>query len=130
MASTNAITSSAALVELKTDLMRLSKTLHVIYDLMNADMSQVGQIWQDGKYEEFVQGYRPQINKCEETSVRYTEWCQRVLDPTIENVVAVEMTDVGGGGVSSVGGGTPIDAGSVSSPAPSASAEKFSGFNL
>lgn len=109
----NAVTSSAALTELKTDLTKLSATLHEIFDLMNADMSQVGQAWQDGKYEEFVQGFRPQINKCEEISVRYGEWCSRVLDPTIENVVAVEKTDVGmGSGAVSMGSTTstsPID---------------------
>ena len=99
---TNAVTSSAALTELKSDLTRLSNTLHVIFDLMNTDMSQVGQAWQDGKYQEFVDGYKPQIQKCEDISVRYSDWCSRVLDPTIENVIAVEKTDVGGGG-SSVG---------------------------
>ena len=103
MATSNAVTSSAALTELKTDLTRLSNTLHMIYDLMNTDMSQVGQAWQDGKYQEFVDVYKPQTQKCEDISVRYSEWCSRVLDPTIENVIAVENTDVGGGS-GSVGG--------------------------
>jgi hypothetical protein len=93
----NAVTGSVALTELKNDLTRLSDTLHTIYDLMNADMTQVGQAWQDGQYQQFVDGYKPQINKCEEISERYKEWCLRVLDPTIENVIAVEKTDVGGG---------------------------------
>ena len=98
----NAVTGSAALTELKNDLTHLSQTLHEIYDLMNADMTQVGEAWQDGKYQEFVEGYRPQINKCEEIAQRYSEWCAKVLTPTIDNVIAVEKTDVGGGG-SSVG---------------------------
>ena len=103
MASSIARVGSVALTELKTDLTNLSKTLHQIYDLMNADMRQVNAAWQDGKYEEFVQGYKPQIDKCEEISVRYGEWCTRVLDPTIDNVIAVEMSDVGGGGGSAGG---------------------------
>lgn len=98
--TTIAKVSSAALTELKTDLTRLSKTLHQIYELMNADMRNVNAAWQDGKYEEFVQGYQPQIQKCEEIANRYSEWCMRVLDPNIENVVAVENTDVSGGGLS------------------------------
>ena len=126
---TNAVTSSAALIELKSDLTRLSNTLHVIFDLMNTDMSQVGQTWQDGKYEEFVQGYRPQINKCEEISVRYSEWCARVLDPTIENIIAVETTDVGGGG-GSFGSGNATDTSGGSSIAPESTGRKISGFNL
>jgi len=103
MDSSSAKVSSAALTELKTDLTRLSNTLHRIYELMNADMRNVNAAWQDGKYEEFVQGYQPQIQKCEEIANRYTDWCTRVLDPNIDNVIAVENTDVSGGGVSSSG---------------------------
>ena len=102
--SSGAVTGSAALTELKKDLTQLSATLHEIFELMNMDMRNIGDAWQDGKYQEFVDGYRPQINKCEEISERYKEWCLRVLDPTIENVVAVEKTDVGGGGSGPVGG--------------------------
>lgn len=114
----NAVTGSVALTELKNDLTRLSDTLHTIYDLMSADMTQVGQAWQDGKYQEFVDGYKPQINKCEEISERYKEWCLRVLDPTIENVIAVEKTDVVSGGGSAVGGASA--AGSVGGAGASA----------
>lgn len=104
MATSGAVTGSVALTELKKDLTELSATLHEIYELMSEDMRNVGEAWQDGKYQEFVDGYRPQINKCEEISERYKEWCMRVLDPTIENVIAVEKTDVGGGGSGSVSG--------------------------
>ena len=133
MATGKAQVSSAALIELKSDLTRLSNTLHNIYELMNADMTQVGQAWQDGKYEEFVQNYRPQINKCEEIAQRYTEWCQRVLDPTIDNVIAVETTDVGSGGGSigsSIGGGSSLDTGMGNSMSSDAGNSKFSKFNL
>lgn len=102
MASSIAKVSSAALTELQSDLTRLSSTLHEIYELMNADMRQVNVAWQDAKYQEFVQNYQPQIQKCEDVSKRYSEWCKRVLDPSIENVTAIEMTDVSSG--SSVGG--------------------------
>ena len=128
MASSIARVGSVALTELKTDLTSLSKTLHQIYDLMNADMRQVNAAWQDGKYEEFVQGYKPQIDKCEEISVRYGEWCTRVLEPTIDNVIAVEMTDVGGGGGGGSVGGSSINNGDMS--ASNAVDERFSMFNL
>ena len=116
----NAVTSSEALTELQSNLKKLSGTLHEIYDLMNADMSQVGQAWQDGKYQEFIEGYKPQIKKCEDISVQYNLWCSKVLEPTIANVQAVERTDVGGGGSSvgssSSGGSTagPIAGGTAS----------------
>ena len=129
----NAEVGSAALIDLKNDLTQLSNTLHVIYDLMNADMRQVGDVWQDGKYQEFVQGYQPRIQKCEEIANRYADWCTRVLEPTIQNVIAVEQTDVSGGSIGaggSVGGGTPVDntSSGIASSAPVD--ERFSGFNL
>lgn len=126
MASSDSKVSSAALSELKTDLTHLSESLHEIYDLMNADMSQVGEYWEDPKYAEFVSGYQPQIAKCEEISERYSEWCKRVLDPTIEKVIAIETSDVGGDGGSSGG----VSSG-VSDGAPTSSGGgKFDGFNM
>lgn len=105
MASSYLEVGSAALTELQTDLIKLSASLHEIYDLMNADMTQVGEAWRDGKYEEFISGYKPQINKCEEISQRYTEWCHRVLEPAIEEAIEIETTDVGGDGGNVVSGG-------------------------
>lgn len=116
MDSTIARVGSAALSELKTDLTQLSQTLHQIYELMNADMRQVNAAWQDSKYEEFVQGYKPQIDKCENIANRYAEWCAKVLDPTIENVVAVETLDVSGADFNPSSAGVGSD--------------KFSGFNI
>ena len=104
MDSTIARVGSEALSGLKSDLTNLSKALHKIYELMQADMRQVNVAWQDSKYQEFVDNYQPQIQKCDEIANRYTEWCVKVLDPTIENVIAVETTDVGSG-EGSVGGG-------------------------
>ncbi len=126
----NAVTSSAALNELKTNLTSLSKSLHMIYDLMNADMSQIGQEWQDRKYEEFVEGYRPQINKCEEISIRYNEWCQRVLAPTIDNVIAVETTNVGSGNGHVSGGSAAGSAVSATTSAAAAATGKGNMFNM
>ena len=126
-------TSSAALIELKNDLTQLSKALHVIYDLMNADMRQLGDTWQDGKYQEFVQGYQPQIQKCEEIANRYADWCARVLEPTIQNVVVVEKTDVSGASIGaggSVGGGNAVGNTSSGVSSSATADERFSGFNI
>lgn len=117
MAANNAEVSSEALTGLQTDLTQLSNSLHEIFDLMNADMSQVGEAWRDGKYEEFVNGYRPQINKCEEISVRYHDWCTRILSPAIERVVEVEQSNVGGDG-----SGASVSSGSAAAGAGAAGA--------
>lgn len=106
MNATNAEVSSEALTGLQGDLRNLSSSLHDLYDVMNADMSQVSEFWQDPKYQEFVDGYKPQVNKCEEISQRYNKWCSSVLQEAIDKVVEIEMANVGGGAgsVSSVGG--------------------------
>ena len=110
MASTIARAGSVALTELQSDLTQLSITLYDIYELMNADMRGVNDYWQDGKYKEFIQSYQPQIQKCEEIATRYAKWCSDVLQPTIDNVIAVETTDVGSGdsAVGVVAGGTAV----------------------
>lgn len=128
MASSYLEVGSAGLTTLKEDLTKLANSLHEIYDLMNADMRQVGEAWRDGKYEEFVSGYRPQIIKCEEISQRYSEWCKRVLEPAIEECIDIETTDVGGDGSASGSGG--LSAGTTSgagggAPKPSSKAAKF-----
>ena len=127
MDSTIARVGSEALSVLKTDLTVLSKTLHDIYELMNADMRQVNVAWQDSKYQEFVDHYQPQIQKCDEIANRYAEWCARVLDPTIENVISVETTDVGSGNGSVGGWGSAAAVGGGMAAAGVAGA---TGFNL
>lgn len=100
MASSNLHVSSKCLIELKSELQKLSEALHELSDLMNLDASQLGETWRDGKYEEFLSGYKPQIAKCEEVSQRYLTWCKQVLDPAIEEARNIEATDVGEGGAS------------------------------
>lgn len=126
MASSYLVVGSKGLTELKNDLINLSKALHELFELMNADMRQVGEAWRDGKYEEFVEGYKPKINKCEEISERYAEWCNRVLDPAIEESVDIETSDVVGDGSGSSGGGVAAAAGGSSD----SGGGKFDGFNM
>ena len=114
MASSYLEVGSRGLTDLKNDLTNLSKALHELYELMNTDMRQVGEAWRDGKYEEFISGYKPQINKCEEISERYSEWCKRVLDPAIDECIDIETQDVGGDGGGAVGGGASSSGGGES----------------
>ena len=108
MSSNGAITSSAALTELQSDLKSLSASLGEISDVMNSDMGALADTWQDAKYEDFTTGFKPYIEKCREISERYSEWCTSVLQPTIDNAVEIERADVVGNGAgASVGAGTP-----------------------
>ena len=77
-------TDSEALQRLKDNLMNLSKELHSIYEFMTKNMRDLSGSWQDVKYQEFVEGYTPQINKCDEIANRYQEWCSKALQPAID----------------------------------------------
>ena len=130
MAGNNANVSSNALTELQSDLRTLSSKLHELYDTMNADMSNITEFWQDQKYQDFVSGYRPQINKCEEISQRYNKWCSSVLQEAIDKVVEIEMANVSmdGGSVSSASGSAAA-ATVGAATAASAKSSKASEFN-
>lgn len=106
MSSGNVTTGSEALIEFQKDLTLLSEELHGIFDLMYDNMIKIQEFWQDAKYDEFVASYRPQIEKCEEISKRYDDWCQKVLRPTIDSVIEVEHADVSANG----GVNSPTDA--------------------
>lgn len=103
--------SSAELQTLQCDLVHLSNELHKLYELMNSDVSGLGEYWRDQKYEEFLTGYKPQMEKLEEISERYREWATKDLQTTIDNVIDAEGVDVsgdeGGGSVSVGDGGGP-----------------------
>lgn len=111
MTSNGLVTSPEVLMELKEDLLNLSKSLHEIYSLMNADMSNLGEIWRDGKYEEFISGYKPQINKCEEIAEKYEDWCTRILDPAIEQAINIVGHNLNPDGGSASGGGVSSGSG-------------------
>ena len=90
----NAEVSSVALTELKTDLKVLSDDFHQIYDLMTADLSQIGETWRDSKYDDFRKAYGKQISECDNIADRYDAWCIKVLDPAIDKVAEIEQSNV------------------------------------
>lgn len=102
---------SAVLEELQTDLLNLSSTLNDIYEMMNADVSAVGEQWKDNKFDEFVEGYRPQIDKCGEISERYSQWAKAYLNPVIEHVKKLEGISVTPTGLETSSGGASAPSG-------------------
>ncbi len=117
MDNSGAKVSSAELMTLQSELVQLSGTLHELYELMNSDVSSLGEYWRDQKFDEFLTGYKPQMDKMEEISERYHEWATKDLQITIDNVIVAEEVDVSGGSSSSSGISTSGD--STSSPASS-----------
>ena len=95
--NSSAKVSSAELITLQSDLIQLSRQLHELYDLMNSDVLNLSEYWRDQKFDEFLTGYKPQMDKMEEISERYNEWATKDLQTTIENVIEAEGVDVSGG---------------------------------
>lgn len=114
--------SSGELMTLQSDLINLSNQLHDLYELMNTDVSGLGEYWRDSKYEEFLQGYKPQMDKMDEISERYREWATKDLQVTIDNVIDTEGVDVSGSNVGS--GSFSSGGGSESSSSSSQNAVK------
>ena len=132
--------SSQALGELQSDLRLLSTRLQELYETLNADMSDVEEFWKDPKYQEFVNGYKPQINKCEEISQRYNTWQSTVLQEAKDKATNIEMLNVGGSGLgasmsagsaagTATGSAIGNDAG-ISAPSSSGTKSRLSGWNL
>lgn len=103
-----AVTGSIALEQLKDDLTVLANNLRELHSTLISQMNTLGESWQDNQYQQFIDGYKPQIEKCSEIANRYDYGCKNFLAPQIENVRAIEQTDLSGsfgGGMSSAGTG-------------------------
>ena len=120
-----AVTGSLALEQLKDDLTLLANNLRELHSTLTSQMTTLGESWQDSQYQQFVDGYKPQIEKCVEIANRYDHGCRNFLAPQIENVKSIEQTDLSGnfGGGASMSG---TDTGAMSSR----NSDIASGFNL
>lgn len=113
----DATVSSAELITLQSELVSLADQMHELYELMNSDVSSLGEAWRDQKYDEFLTGYKPQMDKMEEISERYREWATKDLQVTIDHVIDAEGVDVSGDSV----GGAGFSSGSEESSSSSTS---------
>lgn len=121
MAVSGVYVGSDVLTNLQTEIRQLSSSLEELYNTMVQQMNRVNEFWQDAKYEEFKQGYGPQIAKCQEIAANYRNWCTSVLQQTIDQVVKTERTDVSGSGVGSGIGTAPAAASAAAASAAAVS---------
>lgn len=120
-----AVTGSIALEQLKDDLTVLANNLRELHSTLTSQMTTLGESWQDSQYQQFVDGYKPQIEKCAEIADRYDYGCKNFLAPQIENVRAIEQTDLSGGGF-----GSGIGTASADNMAAASGNGMASNFNL
>lgn len=135
MSQSNVKVSTEALSGLNDKLMNLAGCLHSIYEFMVNNMKKIGEdAWQDHKYQEFVDGYSPQILKCDNIADRYEKWCKDAITPLLGKVEKVDSASVtlDGVGSSSGGGGAAAGAGApgAAGVATGAGVVEKQGFNM
>ncbi len=122
-------TGSAIVAELQKSLNAVSASIKEISDLMSTDMRQVGEAWQDGKYQEYVDAFTPQIQKCEEIAEDCEKWSATVLGRVFESAEDYEHTKIASAGGAVSGAGAAAVAGSATTGAVAGTAGKPSRFN-
>lgn len=127
MATNSAQVSSAALRGLQSNLKNLSKAIQEICDNLNSDRSRIGQEWRDQKFEEFSNGFQPQIVKCQGISERYETWASGILNQAAEQVEIIEQANVGssGGSVGAAVSNAAVGGAAVAASSASQIGSKF-----
>ena len=86
--------SSAQLITLQTELKQLSKNLKETYETLSFELKDLGEDWQDEKYEEFVQEFKSSKEEIREIAEKYEQWADSYLPPRIEITQEAERTSM------------------------------------
>lgn len=81
--------SSAKLIDLQAQLNQLAENLDECYDLLCDGVKQLGESWQDEKYDEFDTEFKETRETISELAEKYRQWANTHLPPRIE--VAQQM---------------------------------------
>lgn len=90
-----AYVSSAKLIDLQSQLNQLANNLDECYQLLCEDVKQLGESWQDEKYEEFDVEFKDTREKIAEIAEKYRQWANTHLPPRIELAQQMEGQRVG-----------------------------------
>lgn len=93
--SSHAEVSSQALIDLQSDLNKLSGNLKGLYELVVQAMSSLSQEWRDQKFDEFEQEFHSSREMIMELSDKYYEWANQYLPPRIEVIKDIEGRGMG-----------------------------------
>ena len=87
--------SSKALMDLQTELKQLSENIMEVYDLINQNVVSVHEDWDDEKFEEFYEDFKPKNELIFDLSEKYMEWANNYLPPRIELAIKYEKAKTG-----------------------------------
>ncbi len=82
--------SSKSLIQLQTDLLKLSSSLKETYELLKDNESELSDHWMDEKFEEFEKDFKSSRDHIIELSDKYEGWAKQYLPPIIEVVIEYE----------------------------------------
>ena len=75
-----------SLENLRAELKILSERLMDGYELLNSQLSELSEDWQDAKFDEFEEEFKTSKKKIREISERYLEFADKYLPPRIEQI--------------------------------------------
>ncbi len=73
-----------SLEKLQSELKSLSNALMDCYNLLNSQLLELSEDWQDSKYDEFEEEFKSSKEKIREISERYLEFADKYLPPRIQ----------------------------------------------
>lgn len=86
--------SSKSLIELQSNLLKLSDELNNTYDTLRSREADLGEAWMDDKFAEFEEDFRSSRELILELSEKYRFWANKYLPPYIELAIEYEKAVV------------------------------------
>lgn len=85
--------SSRSLIELQSNLRRLSERLNETYETLRNNEVKLGESWMDDKFSEFEEEFKSSRELISELSEKYLHWANYYLPPYIELALKYEAAN-------------------------------------
>lgn len=86
--------SSKSLIELQSNLRKLSDRLKETYETLKNNEAELGESWLDDKFAEFEDDFKSSRELISELSEKYLHWANNYLPPYIELAIKYENAQV------------------------------------
>ncbi len=86
---------SKPLIELQSNLRKLSESLNETYETLKNNEANLGESWLDDKFSEFEEDFKSSRELISELSEKYLHWANNYLPPIIELALKYEAAKTG-----------------------------------
>ncbi len=87
--------SSKSLIDLQSNLIKLSECLNETYETLKSNEASLGEAWLDDKFTEFEEDFKSSRELISELSEKYLHWANNYLPPYIELALKYEAAKAG-----------------------------------